>query len=63
MSNKRTRYIDNETLLAEKAARNFLPMQAPDVWNWQKSAFAHGYTQALMDLQDGKIQLPEARWK
>lgn len=56
-SEKKVRRVDREYLLAAKAARDFTPMQAPDIFSWQKAAYEHGYVQALLDVQDGKVKL------
>lgn len=54
---RRCRRTDVEYSLAEAAARNFTPMQPPDIFNWQKAAYTFGYVQALLDVQDGKVKL------
>ncbi len=54
---KRCRRTDVEYLLAAQAAREFVPMRTPDIFAWQKAAYEHGYVQALLDVQDGKIKL------
>lgn len=54
---KLSRRVDKEYLLAARAARDFVPMTAPDIFNWQKAAFEHGYVQALLDVRDGKVKL------
>ena len=38
---------------AEKAAKEFYPGQQPDIEALMKSAYIHGYAQALIDLKLG----------
>ena len=53
---ERCRKVDDEYLLAARAARNFVPMTPPDIFAWQKAAYEHGYVQALLDVKDGKVK-------
>lgn len=60
---KKVRHVDNEYVLARKAARSFKAMTPPDIESWQIAAYEHGYAQALMDVADGLAKAPKPDWR
>lgn len=61
---KKVRHIDEEAALGEKAAReHVLDKAILDLPAMKRTMFAHGYTQALLDVADGKVTPPTPDWR
>lgn len=60
---KPTRRVDAEYRLGAKAAeQNVLDTEIVDLPRIKRTAYMHGYAQALMDVADGKVNPPKPNW-